>query len=162
MAALSTIARTWRQPKCLSAEESHHSSVATYNRNVSSYSSTGQTLEMPWLRLKSKCHWDCVPSGGSREPVFLCLFQLPEALPEFLDPWTPFLHLQNQQCQTILSDFAISLVLSLRHPLLIKRTLLIALSPLRYCRIISPSQGHLINKLHFICSLHSPLVHLLC
>ena len=145
MAALFTIARTWRQPKCLSAEESHHSSVAKYNRNVSSYSSTGQTLEMPWLRLKSKCHGDCVPSGGSREPVFLCLFRLPEALPDSLIHGPPSSVFKTSRVRPILSDFAISLILSLRHPLLIKRTLLIALSPLRYSRIISPSQGHLIN-----------------
>lgn len=77
-----------------------------------------------------------------------------------LTHWPPSSIFKTSSVRPILSDFAISLVLSLRHPLLIKRTLLIARSPLRYCRIISPSQRHLTNKLHFICSLHSPLVHL--
>ena len=42
-------------------------------------SSAGQMSEMASVELKSRCQQGCVPSGGSKEEFFPCLFQPLEA-----------------------------------------------------------------------------------
>ena len=50
--------------------------VTLNNTNYFLYSSGGQKPEMGIMGIKSRCRQSCVPSGGSRDNLFPCPFQL--------------------------------------------------------------------------------------